>query len=146
MDRLQLLQEAAKSPENIFNICIVAHIDHGKTSLTDCLISSNQIFSKKMNGQILYMDSREDEQEREITMKASAISLLTPQKALEDSTRKVVNVVDSPGHMDFEFEVACGLNLADGAVLVVDAVEGVSPQTIHLLKRVLENGVVAALS
>lgn len=60
-------------------------------------------------------------------MKSSSISLLTPLKATKNEQRKIVNVIDSPGHMDFEFEVMCGLSLSDGAILVVDIVEGISP-------------------
>ena len=63
-------------PEKVFNISIVAHVDHGKTSLTDRLLASNAIISKRMAGKLKYLDSREDEQEKEITMKASAVSLI----------------------------------------------------------------------
>ena len=67
--------ETMSEPNKVFNVSIVAHVDHGKTSLTDCLLASNAIISKKMAGKLRYMDSREDEQEKEITMKASAVSL-----------------------------------------------------------------------
>lgn len=73
------------------------------------------------------MDSREDEQQREITMKSSSITLLTPKTVTGENQRKIINVTDSPGHMDFEFEVFSGLSLSDGAILVVDIVEGISP-------------------
>jgi ribosome assembly protein 1 len=67
-------------PSKVFNISIVAHVDHGKTSLTDCLLASNAIISKRMAGKLKYLDSREDEQEKEITMKASAVSLIFKEK------------------------------------------------------------------
>lgn len=57
----EMIESLKKDPKNIFNVCMIAHVDHGKTSLTDCLISSNKIFSRKMNGKLLYLDSREDE-------------------------------------------------------------------------------------
>ena len=133
-----MILETAQNPSNIYNVCIIAHVDHGKTSLTDCLISSNNIISKKLQGKMLYMDFREDEQERLITMKSSSISLVTPLKAFPDSHWRLVNIIDSPGHMDFEFEVVGGLRISDGAILVVDVVEGVSSQTFQLLKRAIE--------
>ncbi len=71
-------------------------------------------------------------------MKSSSISLLTPLKAFPGEQRRVINIIDSPGHMDFEFEVVGGLRLSDGAILVVDVVEGVSSQTYQLLKRAIE--------
>lgn len=73
--------ETMSEPQSVFNVSIVAHVDHGKTSLTDCLLASNAIISKKMAGKLKYMDSREDEQEKEITMKSSAVSLLYNDKA-----------------------------------------------------------------
>ena len=105
---------------------MIAHVDHGKTSLTDCLISSNKLFSRKMNGKLLYMDFREDEQEREITMKSSAVTLITPS-SVNQGERRLINLIDSPGHMDFEFEVISGIKLCDGGILIIDVVEGVSP-------------------
>ena len=74
-----------RTPSKVFNISIVAHVDHGKTSLTDCLLASNAIISKRMAGKLKYLDSREDEQEKEITMKASAVSLVfkEPKKGRE---------------------------------------------------------------
>jgi len=56
-----IIETLKKNPKNIFNVCMIAHVDHGKTSLTDCLISSNKLFSRKMNGKLLYLDFREDE-------------------------------------------------------------------------------------
>ena len=120
-----------QQPENIYNICMIAHVDHGKTSLSDALISSNKIFSRKMNGKYLYMDFREDEKEREITMKSSGISLLSPENLYEENpdinySQKLINLIDSPGHIDFQFEVVSGLKITDGAILIIDSVEGVS--------------------
>ena len=78
-------------------------------------------------------------------MKSSSIALLTPRNVTEGDQKFVINVIDSPGHMDFEFEVKSGLSLTDGVILVVDVVEGISSQTIHLLKKVVENGLTVTL-
>lgn len=131
--RKQKILTLQKDPKNIYNICMIAHVDHGKTSLTDALLSLNNLVSKKMIGKILHLDFREDEQERQITMKSSAITLVGPQN------KYLLNIIDSPGHIDFGFEVVCGLKLADGAILIVDAVEGVSSQTRSLMRKAVEN-------
>jgi small GTP-binding protein len=141
--RIQRIAELQNHPELIWNVCVIAHVDHGKTSLTDSLLASNHIISRKMTGMLRYLDFREDEQEREITMKSSAVALLTSIPAHEEGAPKqpvLVNLIDSPGHIDFAFEVVSGLQLSDGALVVVDVVEGVSPQTINLLKRAVDCG------
>ena len=76
-ERIKILMQ---KPDKVYNVSIVAHVDHGKTSLTDCLLASNAIISKRMAGKLKYLDSREDEQEKEITMKASAVSLMFHDK------------------------------------------------------------------
>lgn len=156
------LLDTLPDSSKIWNVCVVAHVDHGKTSLTDAMLASNNIISKKMTGLLRYLDFREDEQEREITMKSSAVSLLSsispdseyykPLKNndnnntdIDPNTNAIINVIDSPGHIDFTFEVSSGLQLCDGALVVVDVVEGIAPQTVNLMKKVVDEGIRATL-
>uniref|UniRef100_A0A0N5AZU9 Elongation factor-like 1 n=1 Tax=Syphacia muris TaxID=451379 RepID=A0A0N5AZU9_9BILA len=112
------------------NACIIAHVDHGKTCLADCLLSSNGVISSRLAGKLRYLDNREDEQTRGITMKMSAISLVYGTS--------ILNLVDSPGHVDFFGEVSSAFLLSDVAMLLIDVVEGVCSQTEFLIRRAIE--------
>lgn len=129
--------EYLQNTRNIRNILILAHVDHGKTTIADSLIASNGIISKRMAGKARYMDDRTDEQERGITMKSSSISL---KHSINDE-RYLINLIDSPGHVDFCGEVSAAVRLCDGALIVIDVVEGVCPQTKTALEQAWNEGI-----
>ena len=138
------------SQSNIRNFCILAHVDHGKTTLSDSLVSSNGIISAKLAGKLRYLDSTEEEQKRGITMHSSAISLLykmeekggaadtTAQQSTAEPEEFLVNLIDSPGHIDFSSDVSTATRLCDGALLVVDVLEGICTQTHAVVYKALK--------
>ncbi|KAH7100377.1 P-loop containing nucleoside triphosphate hydrolase protein, partial [Auriculariales sp. MPI-PUGE-AT-0066] len=126
----------APAAEHLRVITTIGHVDHGKTTFVDSLLAANNIISSRLAGKIRYMDSREDEQQRGITMESSAVSLQF--KVLDrnaDGTPAprtyVVNLIDTPGHVDFSSEVSTAARLCDGALVLVDVVEGVCTQASH---------------
>lgn len=111
------LVQLQKNVERVRNICILAHVDHGKTTLADSLVASNGIISQRMAGKLRYLDNRQDEQERGITMKSSSISLHYRGGVRDEDF--LINLIDSPGHVDFSSEVSTAVRLCDGSIIVV---------------------------
>ena len=129
----ELVKMFQKNTSNIRNICVLAHVDHGKTTLVDSLISYNNIISPRMAGDVRYMDSREDEQERCITMKASSISVIYRSEKL--NSNYLLNIIDVPGHVDFSYEIYSSLKMVDGALILIDVIEGICSQTESVIRQ-----------
>ncbi len=117
-------------PQNIRNIAIIAHVDHGKTTLVDALLRQSGVFRENAQVEERVMDSNDIEKERGITILAKNTSLMYNDVK--------INIIDTPGHADFGGEVERGLKMADGVLLLVDAFEGCMPQTRFVLKKALD--------
>ena len=124
-------------PKKIRNVAIIAHVDHGKTTLVDKMLHAAMLFRDNQQMNELILDNNDQERERGITIKAHSVTLYHTAK---DGNRYQLNFIDTPGHVDFSYEVSRSLAACEGALLVVDAAQGVEAQSVANCYTAIEQG------